>query len=86
MKNEVPWNKIPLSRAMLEIIASKPEGLPESKLESMLKKEYGIETSKPELHGALMKLELGGLIYVESVGKELLIKPAPILYQNNLKS
>lgn len=86
MKNEVSWNKIPLSRAILEIVASKPEGLSESKLETLLKKEYGIDISRSEFYSTLMRLELHGLIYVELVGKELLIKPSPTLYQNHVKS
>lgn len=80
MKADEMWRKIPLSRAILEIVASKPEGVSESKLEMLLKKEYGLEVSKAEFYSTLMKLELQGLIYVESVGKELSIRPSPSLH------
>jgi DNA-binding PadR family transcriptional regulator len=66
---------MPLHRIILEIVFSRSEGLNESKLEDIMKKEYGVEVTKSELYHALMKLELQGLIQVEAVGKEFLIKP-----------
>jgi len=68
------WKKIPLHRAVLEIVLSKPEGITESKLVESLKKEYDVEPSRSELYQVLVKLELQGLISVEPVGKEFLIK------------
>lgn len=82
MKEERASSKIPLLRAILEVIASKPEGLSESRLEAVLKKEYGMDFSRAEMYHALMKLELQGLIQVEFVGKELSIKPSQSLYQS----
>ncbi|MEM0001515.1 MAG: ArsR family transcriptional regulator [Desulfurococcaceae archaeon] len=76
-KNHEIWRKMPLHRAVLEIILSKPEGVTESKLLETLKKEYGIEASASELYNVLMKYELNGLIYVEYVGKEFLVKLTP---------
>jgi Fe2+ or Zn2+ uptake regulation protein len=73
-KNGV-WKHMPLHRIILEIVFSRSEGLSESKLEDIMKKEYGVEVTKSELYHALMKLELQGLIQVETVGKEFLIKP-----------
>lgn len=84
MKNHVDvWRKIPLQRAILEIVLSKQEGITESKLVESLKKEYNIEPSRPEVYHALMKLELQGLIQVESVGRELLVKIAPQAQQQS---
>lgn len=80
-RNHEVWRKMPLHRAVLEIIISKPEGITESKLVEMLKKEYDIEVSISELYNILMKYELGGLIQVEYVGKEFLIKLTPQAYQ-----
>jgi Fe2+ or Zn2+ uptake regulation protein len=76
-KNHEIWRKMPLHRAILEIILSKPEGITESKLLETLKKEYGIGVSTSELYNVLMKYELSGLIYVEYVGKEFLVKLTP---------
>ncbi|MCY0868884.1 MAG: ArsR family transcriptional regulator [Desulfurococcus sp.] len=75
------WRITPLFRVMLEILASKPEGIYESSLEELLRKEYGLTLSKPELYHTLMKLELSGLIQVESVGRELFIKLSPRFYE-----
>lgn len=66
---------------MLEIVLSKTEGIAESKLIEILKKEYDYEPSKPELYHELMKLELQGLVYVEYVGREYLIKVTPLAQQ-----
>jgi hypothetical protein len=74
-KGQEIWRKIPLHRAVLEVIMSRPEGIMESKLVEILKKEYDIEVSTSELYNVLMKCELGGLIQVYHVGKEFLIKP-----------
>ena len=76
-KNQEVWRKMPLHRAVLEIVLSKPEGITESKLIETLKKEYYIETTLPELYNVLMKCELSGLIYVEHVGREFFVKPSP---------
>jgi len=80
MKNHEVWRRMPLHRAVLEIILSRPEGITESKLIDLLKKEYGIETTTPELYSVLMKYELSGIITVEHVGKEFLIKLTPQAY------
>lgn len=76
-KNHEVWRKMPLHRAVLEIVLSKPEGITESKLLETLKKEYEIEVSTSELYNVLMKYELNGLIFVEYVGKEFLVKLTP---------
>jgi Fe2+ or Zn2+ uptake regulation protein len=66
---------MPLHRIILEVVFSRPEGLSESKLEEIVRKEYGVDITKSELYHTLMKLELQGLIQVETIGKEFLIKP-----------
>ncbi len=66
---------MPLHRIVLEIVFSRPEGLSESRLEEVIRKEYGVEVTKSELYHTLMKLELQGLIQVENLGREFLIKP-----------
>jgi DNA-binding PadR family transcriptional regulator len=66
---------MPLHRVVLEIVFSRPEGISESKLEELIRKEYGVEMSKSQLYHTLMKLELQGLIQVETVGREFFIKP-----------
>jgi len=66
---------MPLHRIVLEIVFSRPEGLSESKLEEVIRKEYGMNITKSELYHTLMKLELQGLIQVETIGREFLIKP-----------
>ncbi|MEM4481127.1 MAG: ArsR family transcriptional regulator [Desulfurococcaceae archaeon] len=76
MKNSGMWKKIPLHRAVLEIVISRSEGISETKLVETLKKEYEIEPTHPELYHTLMKLELQGLIHVESVGREFVIRPS----------
>ncbi|MCC6040681.1 MAG: ArsR family transcriptional regulator [Desulfurococcaceae archaeon] len=76
MKNRnSTWKYMPLHRIILEVVFSRSEGLSESKLEEIIRKEYGLDTTKSELYHTLMKLELQGLIHVESIGKEFLIKP-----------
>jgi len=69
------WKYMPLHRIVLEIVFSRPEGLSESRLEEVIRKEYGVEVTKSELYHTLMKLELQGLIQVENLGREFLIKP-----------
>lgn len=87
MKNHSDaWKKMPLHRAVLEIVLSKPEGVTESKLIESLKKEYQIEPSRSELYQVLMKLELQDLIHVEQVGKDFLIKVTPQAKQQFLES
>ncbi|ADV65386.1 hypothetical protein [Desulfurococcus mucosus] len=71
------WRITPLFRAILEILVSKPEGMPESDLEDALKKKYELVFNKSELYHTLIRLELSGLIQVESVGRELFIKISP---------
>jgi len=66
---------MPLHRIVLEIVFSRPEGLSESKLEEIIRKEYGVEVTKSELYHILMRLELQGLIQVENIGREFLVKP-----------
>ncbi|MCC6011190.1 MAG: helix-turn-helix domain-containing protein [Desulfurococcaceae archaeon] len=76
MKNKnSTWKYMPLHRIILEVVFSRPEGLSESKLEEIVRKEYGVDITKSELYHTLMKLELQGLIQVETIGKEFLIKP-----------
>jgi Fe2+ or Zn2+ uptake regulation protein len=82
VKNQESWHRIPLPRAILEIVAARQEGTLESKLEATLKKEYGIEVSKSEIYRALVLLELQGLVYVEAAGREFIIRPTPQLYQS----
>lgn len=71
------WRIIPLFRAILEVLVEKPEGLGESALFESLRKNYGLEFTKPDLYKALMKLELQGIIQVEQVAKELHVRLAP---------
>lgn len=71
------WRITPLFRAVLEVLAERPEGLGESTLAEILKKNYGLEFTKPDLYKALMKLELQGIIQVEQVAKELHVRLAP---------
>lgn len=71
------WRITPLFRAILEILVSKPEGMPESDLEDALRKKYELVFNKSELYHTLIRLELSGLIQVESVGRELFIKISP---------
>ncbi|MEM4717151.1 MAG: ArsR family transcriptional regulator [Desulfurococcaceae archaeon] len=80
-RNHEVWRKMPLHRAVLEIIISKPEGITESKLVEILKREYDIEVAISELYNVLMKYELAGLVQVEYVGKEFLIKLTLQAYQ-----
>lgn len=75
------WKATPVFRAILEVAISKPEGVPESDLEEILKKDYKIELTKPELYRILMKLELYGFLRVEHVGKELVIRLSPSFTQ-----
>ncbi|MFZ8782478.1 MAG: ArsR family transcriptional regulator [Desulfurococcaceae archaeon] len=75
MNRNSTWKQMPLHRVVLEIVFSRPEGISESKLEELIRKEYGVEMSKSQLYHTLMKLELQGLIQVETVGREFFIKP-----------
>jgi len=71
------WRITPFFRAVLEVLISRPEGLHESDLEDLLRKEYDLSFNKSELYHVLMRLELSGLIQVEPVGRELFIKLSP---------
>ncbi|MEM1628329.1 MAG: helix-turn-helix domain-containing protein [Desulfurococcaceae archaeon] len=75
------WKATPVFRAILEIAISKPEGVSESELEEILRKNYDIEITKPELYHTLIKLELHGFLRVEHVGKELMIRLSPSFTQ-----
>lgn len=83
---DVIWRKMPLHRAVLEIVLSRTEGVTESRLIEILKREYDYEPSRPELYHVLMKLELQGLIYVEPVGREYLIKATSIAREQSINS
>lgn len=72
---------MPLHRAVLEIVLSRPEGITESRLIDTLRKEYDIDATLSELYNVLMKYELSGYIQVEYVGKEFLIKPTQQAFQ-----
>lgn len=77
MKGSDVWKKIPLHRAVLEVVISRSEGISETKLIEVLKREYEIEPTHSELYHIFMKLELQGLIRVEYIGKEFVIRPSP---------
>lgn len=71
------WRITPLFRAIVEIVIDRQEGVMESELSELLKKEYSLEFTKADLYHELMKLELQGIIQVEQIGKELFIKLTP---------
>jgi Fe2+ or Zn2+ uptake regulation protein len=71
------WRLTPLYRLILEIVIDHPEGVSESDLIDILKKEHEVDVGRAELYKALMKLELSGYIQVETVGKEFVIRLSP---------
>ncbi|ABN69821.1 hypothetical protein Smar_0718 [Staphylothermus marinus F1] len=71
------WRNHPLFRIILEELINKPTGMSERELLEVIKKEYGYEVSKVELYQILLKLELRGLIRVEELGRDLIVKISP---------
>ncbi|ADI31222.1 hypothetical protein [Staphylothermus hellenicus] len=71
------WRNNPLFRIILEELINKPTGMSIRELIDVIKKEYGYGVSKVELYQTLLKLELRGLIRVEELGRDLIVKISP---------
>ena len=73
------WRNYPLFRLVLEELLKTPKGLSEKELLEILKKEHGIDVSRPELRETLMRLELRGFTTVDRIGRDLVAKVSPYI-------
>jgi len=80
------WRNMPVYKLIIEELISKPQGLSVRELLAVLKKEHGIELNRNELHSALLKLEMNGLVYVEHIGNELVARLSPDFMKNIRRS
>lgn len=64
-----PWNAIPLTNLVVQIIKKRRGVILDDELIRALKKEIGTEPSEAELNAALMQLEINGLVHVGQITK-----------------
>ncbi|MCJ7817358.1 MAG: hypothetical protein MUP60_00775 [Candidatus Thorarchaeota archaeon] len=64
-----PWNAIPLTNMVVQIIKKRRGVILDDELIRALKKEIGIEPSEAELNAALLQLEINGLVHVGQITK-----------------
>jgi len=64
-----PWNAIPLTNLVVQIIKKRRGVILDDELIRALKKEIGTEPSEAELNSALLKLEINGLVHVGQITK-----------------
>jgi hypothetical protein len=64
-----PWNALPMTNVIMLILQKRHGVILDDELIRALKKELGEEPSEAELNGALMQLEINGLIHVGQITK-----------------
>jgi hypothetical protein len=64
-----PWNSLPLTNLILNILQKRRGIIVDDELIRSLKKELGTEPSEAELNSALLKLEINGLVHVSQIKK-----------------
>lgn len=69
VKMMAPWNAIPLTNLIVQIIKKRRGVILDDELIRALKKEIGTEPSEAELNVALMQLEINGLVHVGQITK-----------------
>jgi hypothetical protein len=69
VKKMAPWNAIPLTNLIVQIIKKRRGVILDDELIRALKKEIGTEPSEAELNAALMQLEINGLVHVGQITK-----------------
>ncbi|TFH01108.1 MAG: hypothetical protein E4H14_18940 [Candidatus Thorarchaeota archaeon] len=69
VKMMTPWNAIPLTNLIVQIIKKRRGVILDDELIRALKKEMGTEPSDAELNSALLKLEINGLVHVGQITK-----------------
>ncbi len=63
------WNALPLRTVVMNILRKRRGVMLDDELERAIKKETGHQPSEAELNGALMHLEINGLIHVSQITK-----------------
>lgn len=69
VKMVAPWNAIPLTNLIVQIIKKRRGVILDDELIRALKKENGTEPSEGELNAALLQLEINGLVHVGQITK-----------------
>ena len=64
-----PWNAIPLTNLVVQIVKKRRGVILDDELIRALKKELGTEPSDAELNAALLQLEINGLVHVSQITK-----------------
>ncbi|TFG93960.1 hypothetical protein E4H12_16050 [Candidatus Thorarchaeota archaeon] len=64
-----PWNAIPLTNLIVQIIKKRRGVILDDELIRALKKDLGTEPSEGELNTALLQLEINGLVHVGQITK-----------------
>ena len=67
--NLVPWNSMPMTNLIVDIVKKRRGVILDDELERALKKEIGKEPSESELNEALLQLEINGLVHVSQITK-----------------
>ncbi|MFW9792950.1 MAG: hypothetical protein ACFFEE_01510 [Candidatus Thorarchaeota archaeon] len=64
-----PWNAMPMTNLIVAIVKKRRGVILDDELVRALKKELGAEPSEAELNGALLQLEINGLVHVSQITK-----------------
>ena len=64
-----PWNALPLTNLVVQIVRKRHGVILDDELIRALKKEMGSEPSDAELNSALLQLEINGLVHVSQITK-----------------
>ena len=64
-----PWNALPMTSLVISILQKRHGVILDDELIRALKKELGVEPSEAELNGALLQLEINGLVHVSQITK-----------------
>ena len=64
-----PWNAIPITNLIVQIVKKRRGVILDDELIRALKKELGTEPSDSELNAALLQLEINGLVHVSQITK-----------------
>ncbi|MGY5859850.1 MAG: hypothetical protein RTU63_10810 [Candidatus Thorarchaeota archaeon] len=64
-----PWNAVPLTNLVVQIVKKRRGVILDDELIRALKKELGTEPSDAELNAALLQLEINGLVHVSQITK-----------------
>ncbi|MDH4214373.1 MAG: hypothetical protein ACFFCT_04175 [Candidatus Odinarchaeota archaeon] len=64
-----PWNALPMTNLVISILQKRHGVILDDELIRALKKELGAEPSEAELNGALLQLEINGLVHVSQITK-----------------